>query len=170
MSEIDAALLIVRVWAGVVLVAHGVNHGRSLEGTARWFASKGFRAPAVNAYLSAAGEIAVGLALIAGLLTAVAAAGVVAIMLGAFWTVHRFAGFFVFRRPDEGYEYVLTLAAIALALAIAGPGRVSVDATLGIDQTLSGWSGVLIFAAGVALGAAQLALLWRRPAREDKTS
>lgn len=170
MNEIDAALLIVRVWAGVVLVAHGVNHGRSLDGTARWFASKGFRAANANALLSAAGEIAVGLALIVGLLTTVAAAGMAAIMLAAFWTVHRFAGFFVFHRPDEGYEYVVTLAAVALALAIAGPGAVSVDAALGIDETLSGWTGVLIFAAGIVAGAAQLALLWRKPVQEEEKS
>ncbi len=44
-----------------------------------------------------------------------------ATMFVAFWAIHRFVGFFVFHRPDEGYEYVFTLMAISLALAIAGP-------------------------------------------------
>ena len=43
-----------------------------------------------------------------------------------------------FTVTDEGYEYVLTLAVIALALAIVGPGSVSVDAALGLDESLTG--------------------------------
>ena len=35
MDEIDVALLLLRVWAGFVILAHGVNHARSLEGTSR---------------------------------------------------------------------------------------------------------------------------------------
>ena len=109
MSEIDYAALILRCWVGVVMLAHGINHARSLEGTSRWFAKVGFRSPDLNARLSAFNEIAVGVILIAGFLTPVAAAAVAGTMLVAFWSIHRFAGFFVFRRPDEGYEYVATL-------------------------------------------------------------
>lgn len=163
MDNIDIALLVLRVWAGIVIVAHGINHGRSLEGTANWFAKVGFRAPGLNAFLSAAGELTFGLALIAGLLTPVAAAGLAATMFVAFWSIHRFAGFFVFHRPDEGFEYVATLTMIALALAVAGPGAVSVDAALGLDETLSGWTGGGIFALGILAAVAQLATFWRRP-------
>ena len=84
--------------------------------------SKGFRSPALNARISAGNEIALGLGLIVGLLTTVAAAGLAATMFVAFWSIHRFVGFFNFRRPDEGYEYVTTLALVALAIAILGPG------------------------------------------------
>ena len=167
MDNIDIALLVLRVWAGIVIIAHGVNHGRSLQGTASWFEKVGFRAPGLNAFLSAATEIAVGLALIAGLLTPVAAAGLAATMFVAFWSIHRFAGFFVFHRPDEGYEYVLTLAAIALALAIAGPGSVSVDAALGLDESLTGAVGAGIYGLGVLAAAGQLATFWRRPVPES---
>ena len=78
MTELDIAFLILRGWAGIVLVAHGINHGRSLEGTANWFASKGFRSPKLNALLSSGNEIALGLALMVGLLTSIAAAGLAA--------------------------------------------------------------------------------------------
>lgn len=166
MDSIDIALLVLRVWAGIVIIAHGVNHGRSLQGTANWFGKVGFRAPGLNAFLSASMEIAVGVALIAGLLTPVASAGLAATMLVAFWSIHRFAGFFVFHRPDEGYEYVLTLAVIALALAIAGPGSYSVDAALGLDETLTGWVGAGIYGLGVLAAAGQLATFWRKPAPE----
>ena len=59
MDQVDAALLILRVWAGVVIILHGINHGRNLEGTASWFAKVGFRQPRFNAFMSSAMEIAV---------------------------------------------------------------------------------------------------------------
>jgi putative oxidoreductase len=163
MSTVDTALLVMRLWAGIVILAHGVNHGRSLEGTANWFASKGFRQPKLNALLSAVSEIAIGLALLAGLLTSVAAAGLVATMFVAFWSIHRFAGFFNFHRPDEGYEYVTTLAIISLALAVAGPGSASVDSALGIAENLDGWVGAAIVGGGLVVAAGQLATFWRKP-------
>lgn len=166
MDSFDVAVLILRLWLGAVMVAHGVNHARSLDGTAGWFASKGFRHARLNAALSAAGEIAVGLALVVGLLTAPAAAGLIATMTVAFGSIHRFAGFFVFHRPDEGWEYVATLAVAALAAATLGPGAVSVDAAIGIDGLLSGWAGIAIAGGGVIIGAAQLAVFWRRPVKE----
>jgi putative oxidoreductase len=165
MTSIDVVLLLLRLWAGFVIIAHGVNHGRTLEGTAQWFASKGFRSEKLNARLSALTEIAIGLALIAGLLTSVAAAGVVATMFVAFWSIHRFAGFFNFHRPDEGWEYVATLAVVATGLAIAGPGRYSVDEALGLAANLDEWVGLAIVCGGLVVAAGQLAAFWRRPAR-----
>ena len=163
MTELDVVAALLRLWAGTVMIAHGLNHARTQEGTAKWFASKGFKSPELNAKVSAASEILIGLGLIAGLLTSAAAAGLAATMLVAFWTIHRFAGFFVFYRPDEGYEYVTTLAVLAFALAIIGPGSASLDAVFGIDGDLDGWTGAAIVGAGLLLGALQLAAMWRRP-------
>ncbi len=167
MSKVDVALLILRLWAGFVIIAHGVNHGRTLEGTANWFASKGFRSPKFNAVLSAGNEVAIGIGLILGLLTSVAAAGLAATMFVAFWAIHRFAGFFNFHRPDEGYEYVATLAVISLALAVAGPGSASIDSALGISDNLDGWVGAAIVGGGLLVAAGQLATFWRKPGKED---
>jgi putative oxidoreductase len=163
MTAIDVALLLLRLWAAIVIIAHGVNHGRTQAGTAKWFASKGFRSPQLNARISALNEIAIGLALIAGLLTSVAAAGLVATMFVAFWSIHRFAGFFNFHRPDEGWEYVATLSVIGVALAIAGPGRYSVDEALGIAGNMDEWVGLAIIGAGLLVAVAQLATFWRKP-------
>ena len=170
MTEIDVAMLILRVWLGVVMLAHGINHARSQEGTAGWFEKKGFKSPRLNARLSALSEIAVGLGLIVGLLTSVALAALVATMLLAFWSVHRFAGFFVFHRPDEGYEYVATLAVAALVVAILGPGSVSLDSVFGIDTNLDGAVGAGIIGLGLLAGVGQAAVFWRKPSPEEDAS
>ena len=164
MTAFDTALLILRLWLGFVMLAHGINHARSIDGTASWFESKGFRRPRLNAQASAAGELAIGLGIATGLLTSFAAAGLIATMTVAFGSIHRFAGFFVFNRPDEGYEYVATLAVAALALAVIGPGSASIDAALDINVTLDGWTGLILAVVGIAAGAAQLVAFWRRPA------
>lgn len=165
----DLVLLGLRLWLAAVMISHGVNHGRSLEGTARWFASKGFRYSRQVALASAAGELAMGLGLAVGLLTAPAAAGVVMVSANAFWAVHRFAGFFVFRRPDEGWEYVGTLAVLATALAVLGPGDYSIDEVLG--WVIDGWAGLAVVVAGAVVAALQLTLIWRRPsATADHTA
>jgi putative oxidoreductase len=83
-------------------------------------------------------------------------------MLVAFWAIHRFAGFFVFHRPDEGYEYVAILTIVAFVIAILGPGAYSLDSVLGVE--LDGGIGALIVGLGLLAGAGQLAVFWRRPA------
>lgn len=163
MDITETAILVARVWAGVVMLAHGLNHARTLDGTTNWFAKVGYKSPQMNARLSAASELAIGLGLITGVLTSFAVGGLVATMTVAFWSIHRFAGFFVFHRPDEGYEYVVTLALLALVIAVVGPGPVSGDALLGIEDTFNGGTGALIAGLGIVVGAGQLAVFWRKP-------
>ncbi len=163
MDPVDIALGIMRLWLALVMVAHGVNHARSIDGTAGWFESKGFRKARLQAQASAFGEITIGAALALGLLTSFAAAGLIATMTVAFWSIHRFAGFFVFRRPDEGYEYVATLAVAAAVLAILGPGEASLDHQLGLAGALDGWMGLTIAVGGVVAAAAQLTVFWTKP-------
>ena len=133
--------------------------GGRLPGTARWFASIGFRHSRIHALLASVGEVAAGLSLVLGLLTAAGAAAVVATMLVALVANHRRNGFFIFR-PGEGYEYVLMIAVVATAIAALGPGRVSLDHALGVD--LDGWGGLALAVLGGA-GAAAVVLgsSWR---------
>jgi putative oxidoreductase len=167
---IDVAALVLRVALGVVMLAHGWNHvfrGGKLPGVARWFGSLGFRAPKLQAAVASYTELAAGVLLILGLLTPLGAAAVVGTMLVAFIANHRKNGFFIFR-PGEGYEYVLTLILVAIALACIGGGRVSVDHLLGIDEKLDGVVGLLIAAGlGGGLGATVLAVFWR-PQRPER--
>src|SRR5690349_19162036 len=102
----EISRLVLRSVVGSTMIAHGVRHGRSLEGTARWFGGIGFREPKLQARLSAAVEVGAGAALLAGAATPVASAAVVGTMAVAARTVHVQNGYFVI---DEGYEYVLAL-------------------------------------------------------------
>ncbi|GAA0998143.1 DoxX family protein [Acrocarpospora macrocephala] len=161
MTDADVlALFLVRVVVGVTMIAHGVNHWRGggrVEGTADWFTGLGLRHGRLQAWASVITEIGAGVLLLVGLLTSLACAAVIAVMLIAGLLAHRPNGFFVFR---DGYEYVLVLAVTSLALAILGPGRWSIDDAAAIAVT--GWAGGGI-AIGVALAATagMLAAFWR---------
>lgn len=159
-DRVDTALLVIRLVVGLTLVAHGWNHllgGGRIPGAARWFESLGLRPGLVHAWMSTFTEVAAGIGIAAGILTPVACGAAVGLMVVAGVVAHRPNGFFIFR---EGYEYVLMIAALAVAVAIAGPGAASVDAAAGI--VLAGWSGGLV-AAALGLGGALLLLVtsWR---------
>ena len=157
----DYAMLVIRVAVGVVLLAHGIKHVRGREKTTAWFGSIGFRQAGMQWFASSATEIGVGLLLILGLITSFAAAGLVAIMVVAFFSVHRYAGFWVTARPDEGWEYVFVVAAAAFTIAIGGPGSVSIDSWLGIADNLDGWIGLGLAVLGVLAAFAQLVTFYR---------
>ena len=164
MDAVDVGALLLRLVVGGTLVAHGWNHmfgGGRLPGTARWFASIGFRHSRVHALLASVGEVAAGASLVLGLLTAAGAAAVVATMLVALVANHWRNGFFIFR-PGEGYEYVLMISVVAMAIGALGPGRISLDHALGID--LRGWGGLVLAAAGGAVAAALVLVVSWRPA------
>ncbi|MCJ7781293.1 MAG: DoxX family protein [Acidimicrobiia bacterium] len=160
-EAIDWTMALLRVIAGVVILAHGVKHARGRIKTAQWFGSIGFRQPELQWLASTATEIGVGVLLIVGLGTPVAAAGLVAVMVVAFWTVHRSVGFWVTARPDEGWEYVLVLGTVGTAVAIGGPGEFSIDAMLGIEDSLNGWVGAVLVIGGIVAAAAQIAAFFR---------
>ncbi len=160
MTAFDAAMLLLRAGVGLVILAHGVNHARGRQRTTTWFGGMGFRQPGLQWFFSTATEIAVGVLLVLGALTSLAASGLVAIMFVAFWSVHRHNGFFIFR-PGEGWEYVATLALTGLVMAVAGPGEISLDHGLGIATTLDGWVGAAIVGGGLAVAVLQIAVFLR---------
>lgn len=162
MEPLDIAMLVLRVSVGAVAIAHGVNHGRNLDGTAAWFEKVGFRQARLQASLSAAGEVAVGSLLVLGLLTPIGAAGFAAVMVVAFWSIHRKNGFFIFR-PGEGWEYVMTLLLCGLLIGTVGPGEWSIDHAAGIADDLDGWTGLLVAAVGGGGGSLLLLTTFWRP-------
>jgi putative oxidoreductase len=163
MEQLDVAALVVRLVFGVTLAYHGYNKvfgGGGLAGTTRWFESVGMRWPHLQARLAASTEIGAGLLFAAGLLTPFAAAGMIGLMVVATWAVHRGNGVFVF---NEGWEYTVSIAVVAWAVATVGPGDYSLDAVLDLDW--SGWAGALIAGlVGVGAGIVQLAVCYRPPA------
>lgn len=162
MHQPDLALLLLRGVFGVFLAYHGYNKvfgGNGLQGTAGWFGSIGMKWPLWQARAAAATEIGAGLLFAAGLLTPFAAAGIVAVMIVAIWTVHWQVGFFVFR-PNQGWEYCASIAVVAFVVGMTGAGEWSLDHAL--DLHLDGWWGAIV-AGGLGVGAAlaQLALCYR---------
>ena len=170
-APVDLALLVLRLVLGLFLAAHGYNKvfgGGGLAGTARWFGSLGMRWPAVQARLAAFTEMGAGLLLAAGLLTPLAAAGMIAVMLVATYAAHR-GNFFVFK---DGWEYTVVIAVAAWAVAAIGPGDLSLDHAIGLDWTAwDGWIGAVVAAVvGVVGAVAQLAVCYRpRPATQSQS-
>jgi putative oxidoreductase len=171
-DQVNLGLLVLRVAVGVTMVAHGYNHiyrGGKIAGTGRWFESLGMKPGRLHAWLASLTELAAGAGLIVGLLTPLAAGALLGVVLVAWITNHRDAGFFVFRRPTEGWEYLMNLAAAFVAIACLGPGEWSLDNA--IDFQPHGWSGFAI-AAVIGFGGtvALLATFWRPPKKESAAS
>jgi len=161
MNEIDLALFLLRAWIGVVMLAHGIKHLRGRDKTTNWLESIGYRNASLQWFAMSATEVGVGVLLIVGLLTSLAAAGTAAIMVVAYLTVHRKVGFWVTARPDEGWEYVATLLIAVLAIGLLGPGGWSLDDTIGIAANLDGWVGLAIVAGGELSGLGQVAMFFK---------
>jgi putative oxidoreductase len=167
MSDLDSvnlALLVFRVGVGVVFLAHGIRHifgGGKIAGTGRWFESLGVRPGIVHAWVASVAEVAAGAMLVLGFLMPVAGAAVMGTMLVAWITNHWKNGFWVFHRPDEGYEYVMTLTFAGLALAVVGGGEWSLDHAIW-DNDLVGATGLAVaLLAGVGGSLLLLATSWR---------
>ncbi len=171
-DAVDLALLVFRCAIGAVMFAHGYQHlfrGGKVEGTAGWFESLGMRPGILHAWLASLAELAAGVSLVLGLLTPLGAAAVIGTMTVALITSHRGNGFFIFR-PGEGWEYVMTLIAAGVALAVVGPGGWSLDGAIDVFQPVPGSDGLWIaLGAGFGGAFALLAAFWR-PAPADDAS
>jgi putative oxidoreductase len=100
----------------MVFIAHGwTKHTNGIEATAARFESWGVPAPTVSAYFATYLE----------LMTRVAALLLSSTMIGAIFTAHADGGLSL---RDNGYEYVLTLAAFCLLIAARGWGKFGLDA------------------------------------------
>ncbi|GAA2022920.1 DoxX family membrane protein [Pseudokineococcus marinus] len=129
----DLGLLALRAGVGGTLFAHGAQKlfgwfgGYGLEATGGAMESMGFAPGKRSALMAGLGEAGGGAALALGLATPAAGAAAAATMTTA-GTVHGPAGFWV---TDGGFEYNAVLATVGSALAVAGPGRYSLDHALG---------------------------------------
>ncbi len=130
--------MVLRVILGVVMFPHGAQKllgwfgGYGFSGTMGMFTGQ-MHIPAVLAFLVIVAESFGSLALVIGLLTRVAAAGIACIMAVAVAMVHWPNGFFMNwfgKQAGEGFEYHLLALGMSLALIIAGGGRWSVDHAL----------------------------------------
>lgn len=164
-ERVSLGVAIIRIVAGITLAAHGYGkffRGGRIPGTAGWFDSMGMKPGKLHAYLAATTEVGAGLLFAVGLLTPLAAAGIVGLMVVAGWTVHRDNGFFI---VAEGWEYVMILAVIAIGIATTGPGQYSLDYAFELTNSdIDGLVGLAISAGGGLLaGVGLLAVFYRPP-------
>jgi putative oxidoreductase len=161
----NVGLLLIRVVPGLLLIGHGTQKlfgwfgGRGLAATAIGFESNGYRPGATFALMAGFGEAAGGLLFALGLLTPLACAAIVGVMLNAIVSVHWAKGIW---GTKGGYEYPLTLAVIAAGVAFTGPGEYSLDHALDLAFVGTAW-GFAAVAVGLASGA--LTLLIRSRAK-----
>jgi putative oxidoreductase len=111
---------LLRVSLGVLALAHGLLKVFvfTVPGTMQFFQSLGY--PGVVAYLVIFGEVAGGLALIAGVWTRAVALLMVPILVGAALT-HLGNGW-LFSAPKGGWEFPVFWAVALLVQALLGPG------------------------------------------------
>ena len=159
----DVGLLALRVGVGGALFAHGVQKlfgwfgGGGLQGTGAMFDQIGFTPGKVNAVVAGLGEAGGGALLALGLATPAAAAAVAGTM-GVAASMHAPKGFFA---AEGGLECPALLGVAAGALALTGPGQLSVDRLLGHRVNRS-WMRTL--ALGLVAPAVTAVILRRRRA------
>ena len=121
----------IRLGLAAVMIAHGAQKtlgtfggsgfSKFIQGTTPF----GFMRPAwLWLSIAALSELVGGFLIAIGFLTRVGAFFIACTMLTAVVCVHLTGGFFA---SNRGYEYPLSLFAMALALLIAGGGQASVD-------------------------------------------
>jgi putative oxidoreductase len=116
-------LLVLRVVAGVIFIAHGYLKAfkMGMGGTIGFMTHLGIPVTPVAAYFSVLAELVGGSALILGVFTLPFGIALAIDMLGAIWFAKRGGGLFA----PKGFELELLLLASALCVALTGPGPIS---------------------------------------------
>ena len=156
--NLDVAMLVLRVAVGVVISMHGlmklgwVGKGGSPAGTAGWFESYlGFKPGMFWAWVSILAEALGGVLVAIGLGGPLPAAAVAADLAVVAIVAHVPKGFW---SQNGGWEFPVPVAAGALAIALIGNGRYSLDALLGLSYPsplVEAWGGLMAIGAVLAL-------------------
>lgn len=129
--SVSVALFVLRLVGGLTLAAHGAQklfgwfEGAGFTKMTHSFHTQGLKPGWLWASLVIIGEFGGGLSLAFGFLTPLGAAGAIGAMVMAIVRAHWKNGFWNSKR---GLEFPLSLAAIGVAVGIAGPGAYSLDA------------------------------------------
>lgn len=127
---LNLGLLIIRLVVGVLFIGHGAQKlfgkfgGYGLKGTGGWFESIGMKPGVTMALLAGLAELIGGILFAVGFLTPLAALLIAGTMIMAIVKVHAPNGLWA---TSNGYEYNLTLLAVAIGIALIGPGKYALD-------------------------------------------
>ncbi|MGW1882740.1 DoxX family protein [Streptomyces sp. NPDC001970] len=130
-SAADVGMLLLRLAVGVILAGHGAQKlfgwfgGPGLDATAGGFAKLGYEPGLFFAGLAGASEFLGGLGLAVGLLTPLAAAASIGVMINAMSVATDMS---LWSAAGPAFAYPMVLAVAALTIAAVGPGRLSLDA------------------------------------------
>jgi putative oxidoreductase len=130
---INFGLLIIRLVIGLLFVGHGAQKlfgwfgGYGLKGTGGWMESIGIKPGVTMALLAGLSELMGGILFALGLLTPLAGLLIAATMVVSIVKVHGPNGLW---STQNGYEYNLVLLAVAIGIALIGPGQYAIDAFL----------------------------------------
>ena len=160
----DLGLLVLRIAVAATVVQAGLTKAFDFNSTTQFMESNGWRLPTFAAYLVTATEIAGGLAMLLGLLTPLAACGLIAAMIDA-WAVNVSGAAFW----SDPFNVPFLVAFAATALLCTGAGHYSVDAKV-FDRVR--WPGVVtiaLFPGGGSRGGHHVGFAqWHEPAASQQ--
>jgi putative oxidoreductase len=165
----DLGTLALRLGVGGALAAHGAQKlfgwfgGPGRAGAAEGFGYMGFPQPERAALAASAVELGGGALLAAGLATPAASAAVIGAMRTAA-DIHKRNGFF---GQAGGYELAAVYAMAAGAVALTGPGRLSVDQLLS-QRLARPWMAVAGIVGGIVAGGVVAGTRQTLPEREPE--
>ncbi|GAA4026850.1 DoxX family protein [Allokutzneria multivorans] len=159
----DVGMLVLRAVVGIFIALQGEQKlfnllgGGGLDGTAAFFASRGYAPAYPFAVVAGLTELAGGLMLAVGLLTPLASAALVGVMSNAVAVTLTSVGYW---SKDGGAEYPIVVAVIAVCVAAIGPGRYSLDRS---QPWASGGARPALVALVLGVGSAAAVLLFTGP-------
>ncbi|MGG0718011.1 DoxX family protein [Robertmurraya massiliosenegalensis] len=127
---VDIGILLIRLVIGILFIGHGAQKlfgwfgGNGLNGTGGWFESIGIKPGITMALLAGLVEVVGGILFAIGLLTPLAGILIAGTMVVSIVKVHGTNGLWA---QANGYEYNLTLMAVAIGVALIGPGQYALD-------------------------------------------
>jgi len=145
---VNIGLLVLRLVVGLLWCGHGTQKllgwfGASARGTLEEeFGHFGYHPPLLFGRLAGTTELTGGLLLASGLFTPIGAGLLACVAVQATAAVKWQNGCWI---QDDGYEYLLVLAAVGVAFAFVGAGQLSLDDAFG-----TGFAGVT---AGIVVAA-----------------
>jgi len=123
-------MLLLRLGLGLIMASHGWQKIQNPAGTAGFFGSQGIPAAQLMVWVVIVVELIGGILLILGLGTRVWALLSACVMLTVIFVVKGIGSF----TGEGNYELELAILSGMLALALVGPGRISVDAKMGLEE------------------------------------